>query len=106
MPIILNKQKIIAQTQTYKFESVTIAVNSGSVGFSPSPRTVSAYVRFGIYDENNKRINEANISYTGADYTKFWNDFNSGKFLYDELNIKNNLGLVVPVSVEDEFLNK
>lgn len=100
MPITLNQQLVKAQSQTYKFEQVII-----DAGLTDTVPQLSATVRFGVYNENGEKIDTVYLQYTGAEYNQFWNDFNAGKFLYDELNAKMNLGLIVPTTVESEFTN-
>lgn len=94
--ITINEPKVIATTQSYVFESVNIAKVF---------EKLEASVRFGIYNENNERIGEKVIIYSDEDYNTFWENFNSGKFLYTELKAKENLNVEVTDTVEDDFIN-
>lgn len=94
--LTINQQKIIAETQTYKLDHVLIQNSDG----------LKAEVQFGVFNENNERIDTKVLSYVGEDYNNFWIEFNSGAFLYEELKAKEGLDVEVPTEVEEEFLNE
>ena len=93
--ITLDTPIILATSQTFKFENLVINTDGG----------LSAIVQFGRYKETGERLDACLIRYEGADFNTFWTNFNSGKFLYDELSRVENLGVVVPVTVESDFVN-
>lgn len=95
MALEINEPKVVAQSQKYSFESVTIRkINT----------KLSAILTFGVYDESNKRIDTVTKLYTDDEFNEFWTNFNSGKFLYEELVRKEALSVTVPDSTEDDFI--
>lgn len=95
----INQQKIIAQSQEFIFDEVHI-VGGGA-------KNLAAIVSFIILDENGKRVDTKVIEYRGEDFNTFWDNFNSGKFLYEELVA--NEGFDVEVNekdAEDSFVNE
>lgn len=92
MAIIVNEPLVLAQSQSVRFDSLSIVrTNSG----------MRAVISFSVLDENNNVVSQKRKEYNGADFNTFWSNFNSGIFLYEELN----LGVTVPGSVESEFQN-
>ena len=64
----------------------------------------TAIVEFVMLDNDGKPIRKHTIEYPADRFNEFWNGFNNGTFLYEELVRVKNLGLEVPNS-ESEFLN-
>lgn len=96
--ITINQPKIVAQEQIIKFDECHIT--GGARG------DLRALVSFVVENENGERIDNLYIEYSGSDYNQFWTDFNSGKFLFDELVKEKGLEVDVPNEVEQEFLNE
>ena len=92
----INEKIILANKQIIKFERVIIEKPNDEI-------ELNAEVQFGIYNENNERIDRIFLNYSGAEYNQWWEDFNNGKFLYDELVSKNNLNIEVPEDIENDF---
>lgn len=92
--ITINEPKIIANSQKIIFDELHI--------IGGKDKNLSAVVSFIILNENNERIDTKTITYTGEDYNTFWSNFNSGKFIYQELE----LGIEVDNSIENDFINE
>lgn len=99
--ITINEPKIIANEQNIKFENILIQKDKNREG----SYDLIAIIKFGVWNENNERIDEKIIVYSGEDYNTFWSNFNTGKFLYDELKVKENLNVDIPLEVENDFVN-
>ena len=95
MAIILNKPIITATAQTIKFEELVIK----------NEIKLSAILLFGVYNESGKRVGNKTICYSGSDFNAFWTNFNSGKFLFDELKRTENFIETIPMDVENDFTN-
>lgn len=93
--IIVNKPLVLTQNQNIKFENLIL----------DNSQKLSARVNFGVYNGEN-RVSSYTLTYTDKDYNDFWNNFNSGKFLFLELVKKQNLGVQVSDTIENDFLNK
>lgn len=61
-----------------------------------------AQVQFAIINELGQRIDVKVLTYSGKEYDDWWNNFDSGKFLYEELE----LNVEIPEEVEQEFVNE
>lgn len=96
--MLINQPKIVAQTQEFIFDEVHI-VGGGA-------KNLAAIVSFIILDENGKRVDTKVIEYRDEDFNSFWESFNSGKFLYDELVEKEGFDVEVDEDVENSFVNK
>lgn len=101
MGISIEKEITIAHSQTFKFSSV-------SVRRAPLMGLIAVVV-FDILDENGAKISEKKISYSGEEFNTFWQHFNTGTYLYNQLIIK--ADLQAPIAddpsdhLEDEFKN-
>ena len=98
MPIELNEPKIIATTQKIVFKGLHINRDSAD--------KLNATVTFEILDENGKQVSHEFLNYSGEEFNQFWNDFNSGTFLYQNLAIKKSLNPLENNSMEDDFVNE
>lgn len=94
--IELNEPYILATAQKILFNRVTIQ----KVGDS-----ISAVVSFDVANQDGKQIDHKTYIYTGENFNIFWANFNSGKFLYEELVAKEELQIEVPETVETDFVN-
>jgi hypothetical protein len=97
MVIQINEQLVIAQSQTYSIREVYIWKDY-------SLNEINARITFDKLNEKGERINSEALTYTGLEFNVFWNNFNSGTFLYEELKSKLGLQLNVPDS-EQDFIN-
>lgn len=100
----IKQQKVVAQEQNYRFDELHIT--GGALKDSGLPGGLSAVVTFVIENEKGERIGVERLEYAGEDYNQFWADFNSGKFLYEELAAKKELDVTVSEAVEAEFTNE
>lgn len=95
MAFELNEQKVIAQKQVFKFDTLVLRDVNGQK---------QAEVVFKIMDETGTQIGVDSLKYDGDSFNTFWTNFNSGTFLYQELALKLN-SQVAPNSLESEFVN-
>jgi len=98
MSITLNQKKTVAQSQEFTFDEVHIT--GGASG------ELKAVVSFVVNDENDKRIDTQVLEYSGEDFNTFWDGFNNGKFLYEQLVEKEALAVSIPEDVEESFVNE
>lgn len=96
MPIIINRPIVIAEVQYKKFNSVVVRRDPSG--------NMEAEVHFDVLNEDGAVIASDTLRYSGEEFNAFWQSFNSGKFLYEEL-VKSETDVTVPDSVEDEFSN-
>lgn len=96
MGIQLQREIKIQANQTVVIESIIIKK-------AGKDQKWIAAIRFSILDDSNKIIGEKFISYPGEEFLPFWENFNSLKFLYDELVRKEALNIVVSDAVENDF---
>ena len=94
MALELDQTKIIAQSQRFIFENCVIQKNP----------ELSANIQFAVYNQDDVRIGTQNYEYRGDLFNYFWANFNSGTFLYDELDKKSMLPIQVDSSVEQDFV--
>jgi len=94
MSIQIQKQLVVADSQTYKCENVTMQ-KAGEW---------TASVTFGIYNENGERVDQVVLSYEAPQFNDFWAGFNSGTYLYEQLVAQQGLTVTVPNS-EGDFVN-
>lgn len=64
----------------------------------------SAYVRYICLNENQK-VDEYAVTYTGEEYNQWFSNYNSGTFLLQELVRLKGWNLNVPGAIESEFMN-
>lgn len=93
----INKPLVVAESQDFVFDEVH--VTGGASG------NLTAVVSFVVNDEEGNRIDTKVINYTGEAFNEFWDGFDSGKYLYEELVAKEELDVVVPDAVEENFIN-
>lgn len=88
-PIILaNKQQVKVSAVHIDWDSYVAAID------------------FSILDEAGNTVKEETIQYMPNEFNEFWQNFNSGGFLYQEYVRKKNITLeVAPKDDEEEFLN-
>mgnify|MGYP006921448156 FL=1 len=97
MPIVINQPIILTESQKKKFHSVTIT--------RLGDNNLIAKVIFHIICPNsNTFIKEEVLSYSGEEYNTFWENFNGGAFLYEEL-VKNQ-DIELPEDLENEFMKE
>jgi hypothetical protein len=98
MPIVINEPIILTESQKKRFQSVTISRLSDDA--------LMAKVIFHVVCPNSGAfIKEEILTYTGEDYNTFWENFNNGAYLYEELT-KNLENIELPEGIENEFLNE
>lgn len=95
--LTINQPKVIAETQDFQFDELHIT--GGANG------QLVATISFIVNDENGKRIDTKVLTYSGEEFNTFWSDFNSGKYLYEQLVEKQELDVTVPSSIEESFEN-
>lgn len=98
MSIQINEEIVLAKTQTIEFQLLRIEKDSIS-------GNVFASVVFSVVNERGEVIGQKSLNYTGEEFNTFWSGFTSGKFLFDEVVEKENIDVVVPPSVELDFIN-
>lgn len=64
-----------------------------------------ADVQYSVYDQDNNFIESILLSYTGEEYNQWFDNYNSGKFLLEELIVKKQLNADIPLGIEQEFIN-
>ena len=69
------------------------------------PQGLMANVVFDALDADGRVVGNKTLNYSGVAYNAFWTAFNTGKYLYDELVLKEALVVTVPDSVEADFTN-
>lgn len=92
--IVINEPIILSQSQKKVFHHVIVEKVNGKL---------EARVAFNVLDQDDNIVKSELLIYAGEDFNTFWSNFNSGKFLYEEL-VKGS-DIEVPAEVEDEFLN-
>ena len=95
MSIVINRPIILTETQTKKFLYLSINKMNDKL---------SAKVIFGVYDSSERLIKEEVLEYKDEEFNVFWEEFNTGTFLYEEL-VKNEEDFELPEGLEDEFIN-
>lgn len=98
MSITLNQKRTVAQSQEFKFDEVHIT--GGAKG------ELTAVVSFVVNDENGNRIDTQVLTYKGEDFNTFWENFDSGEYLYQELVEKEELAVSIPEDIEESFVNE
>jgi len=73
---VIKPHTIIIPSQSYQFAGLTI---------NKQGTALSAQVVFLVLDPTGKQIDTYTLSFTGKDYNTFWNAFNTGTFIYQEL---------------------
>jgi hypothetical protein len=96
MGIELNQPVVIANNQ--KIECTSIILNKNEKGWC-------AEINFSILNEEGQQIGKKSIEYKEEEFNNFWSNFNSGKYLYDELINKNNLQINSSEELEHDFEN-
>jgi hypothetical protein len=78
MPITINEPLVLSEVKNYKPIQQRSNWHNGQ-GF--------AEVMYGLFDEEGNRISgqEKTISYSGAEFNTWWESFNNGSFLDEEL---------------------
>ena len=99
--IEINQPIILANRQIIKFDSIEISRRKAVPLYNEG---LTAILKFEVCDENGKHIEMKTFIYRGNDFNEFWNSFNTGTFLYEELKRNANLDIIVSDS-EAEFLN-
>ena len=95
MTLELNEQKVIAQLQKFQFENLVIEKQG---------KNLSANIQFAVYNEKDERIGTQNHTYRQEEFNRFWSEFTTGKYLYEELVKKSMLTVEVPEIVEEDFV--
>jgi hypothetical protein len=95
MTVTVSEQKIVAQSQRFVFENLVIQRQG---------ENLSANIQFAVFNEKNERIGTHNYDYRNEQFNTFWADFNSGKFLYEELAKKSQLNMQLDESIENDFV--
>ena len=96
MPIIINEPIILTEEQNKSFQTLVIAKNQEN--------ELIARITFTISDNNGTIVKDETLTYTGIAFNEFWSNFNSGKYLYEELT-KNEIDVTVSDDVESDFIN-
>lgn len=97
MGILVEEEVRVSSSKDYKFSSVAIRRDF--------IKGLIAVVTFDVLDDTGKKISEKKLVYTDTNYNTFWDGFNSGKFLYEELITKEGIQAQAPSEIEDEFKN-
>lgn len=100
MPIIENKPIKLTETQNIKFNTVSVTKDTLKVDGS-----LMAIVTFDVIGDSELTVSEMKLIYRGEEFNTFWANFNSGKFLYDELKLQKELEATVTNEVENDFIN-
>jgi hypothetical protein len=101
MPITLDEPLTIASQQTIKFSHLQIAVTEHL-----RERHLWSEVVFDVFDENGKKTRQQHVlRFEGEDFNKWWDDFASGGFLYQQLKHIKELNIEIPNDIEDDFKN-
>jgi hypothetical protein len=101
MPLTLEEPLTVANQQTIKFSHLQITVEN-----SPRERQLWSEVVFDVFDENGKNTRKQHvIRYQGEDFNKWWDDFSSGGFLYEQLKSIKEFNIEIPDNIENDFVN-
>jgi len=73
MPIIINEPIILTESQKKKFQSVTISKLEGGL--------MARVIFHVVCPMSGSFIKEEILTYAGADFNTFWENFNNGTFL-------------------------
>lgn len=95
MAVTIEEQKVVAQSQRFVFENLVIQRLGNDL---------TANIQFAVYNERNERVGTHNYEYRNEQFNTFWNEFNSGKFLYEELVKKSQLNMQLDASIENDFV--
>lgn len=98
MSIILNEEKKVALSQSFTFDELHII--GGENG------KLEAIVSFVVKNEKGERLAVERLHYSSEDFNTFWEEFNTGKYLYDRLVEDKELSIEVPEEVEENFVNE
>lgn len=98
MPI--DSDDIVIENVQYKI------VGYGSAQ-SPITGEWSSYITAEpVYSGDSVIVSTKQFIYTGADHNAWFDAFNSGKFLYEQLKLKIGSNGDIPDSIENEFYNQ
>ena len=97
MPIESDKEIVLATSQTVNFRDLHVHKDADGL--------LTAEIGFDVLDENGKRVKSYQRRYEGEEYNTWWDSFNNGKFLYQEINTTEGLGADVSDDTEDDFIN-
>lgn len=95
MPITIDRPLILSEVQVKEFDYVRIF---------KGPEGLRAEVGFVIKNEAGAICDSQVLTYSGEDYNNFWDNFNNGKFLYEEL-VKDEEDVEIPEDIEESFKN-
>jgi hypothetical protein len=94
--ITIDKPVVISEKQKIVFKELTII----------SHNSLSAVLTFENQTLDGTILQHYNLTYSGEDFNTFWKNFNTGTFLFQELNRVKNLGLDIENnSQEEDFTN-
>jgi len=62
-------------------------------------------VQTGVYDGDN-RVETIVNTYEKEEYNKWWEEFNSGKAVMEKVIEINNLDVIIPKNIEQDFINE
>jgi len=96
--ITINEPLTIAQTQTWVVTDVHQVFNNEN-------KLWCSVVTYTMYNENNEFIDTYELRYSNEDYNKWFNDYNSGVFLLQNLLNAKNITATLDNNVAEEFLN-
>lgn len=87
---------IVDQDETVEFQEISIIKEKG---------LVRAKITFGVLNAAGDVLRNEYLIYNGKEYNKFWEDFVSGKYLYEQLKKQLQLDVDILDKVEDDFIN-
>jgi hypothetical protein len=96
--ITLNEQIIIANTQNWVVANIR-------QDYDKENKLWSALVVYSAYNENNEFVDSYEMRYTNEDYNKWFNEYNSGSYLLQNLIKAKELNAKIDSNIDSEFLN-
>lgn len=94
--ITINQPITLTNNQTWTVSTITQWNNQG---------VWSAKVVYNKLGDNGQVIDSVALDYTGTDYNTWWDNYNNGAFLIQNLITHLSLNVSIPPNIEDEFEN-
>lgn len=95
---MIQSEQPIVKTITLTYEIAHILIQKINGEWRSEVQTT-------VKDQDGNFIQSIVNTYNGEDYNNWWNDFNSGRFVAEEVITKNNISVTIPPTIEDDFIN-
>lgn len=95
---MIQAEQPIVKTITLTYEIAHILIQKLNGEWSADVQTT-------VKDQNGNFVESLVNTYTGNNYNTWWDNFNSGRFVIEEIISKNSLNAIIPPTIEEDFIN-